>query len=224
MSYDLHGLWDKGNIWVGAFLNAHTNLTEITEYLDLFWRNDILPSRMNLGLAFYPRTFMVADKNCVTPGGSGGCMFDSVGEAGPCSRDDIGGTLTNPELADQIRRKGTTPRLDVAAAVKIAVVGGGRKWIAYDDKESWQIKIDFARKSCFGGLMVWAVSQDDTRGTWSRKLQEVTEYRSPATLKLALNSGGGQTVEPSTPRFYEINATGPTAAKDARLDSPPSRG
>jgi len=195
MSYDLHGLWDKGNIWLGAFLNAHTNLTEISEYLDLFWRNNIMPSKMNLGLAFYSRTFMVADKNCVTSGGDRGCMFDSVGEAGPCSRDDIGGTLTNAELADQIRRAGVSPRLDRAAAVKIAVVG--RKWIAYDDKESWKIKVDFARKLCFGGVLVWAVSQDDTRGTWSRQLQEVTEYRSPGTLKLALNSGGEQTVEPN---------------------------
>lgn len=36
MSYDLHGLWDQKNQWLGPFLNAHTNMTEITEYLDLF--------------------------------------------------------------------------------------------------------------------------------------------------------------------------------------------
>jgi GH18 family chitinase len=36
MSYDLHGTWDKGNEWVGEFLNAYTNLTEIITILDLY--------------------------------------------------------------------------------------------------------------------------------------------------------------------------------------------
>ena len=29
MSYDLHGTWDQGNAWTGAYLNAHSNLAEI---------------------------------------------------------------------------------------------------------------------------------------------------------------------------------------------------
>jgi len=57
MSYDLHGVWNKNNKWQGNFLNAHTNMTEIGEYLDLFWRNDVDPAKLNLGLAFYSRTF-----------------------------------------------------------------------------------------------------------------------------------------------------------------------
>lgn len=53
MSYDLHGSWDKTIEWVGPYLNSHTNLTEITEYLDLLWRNDIPPPRQGQhGLGF----------------------------------------------------------------------------------------------------------------------------------------------------------------------------
>lgn len=117
MSYDLHGLWDKGNKWLGPFLNSHTNMTEITEYLDLFWRNDISPSKITLGLAFYSRTFVAADDGCT----KAQCMFDSVGEAGPCSRDSIGGTLTNAELTDKIRRAGVKPILDTDADRKSVV-------------------------------------------------------------------------------------------------------
>ena len=154
MSYDLHGLWDKGNKWLGPFLNSHTNMTEITQYLDLFWRNDISPSKVTLGLAFYSRTFMAADAGCTTAQ----CTFDTVGEAGPCSRDSIGGTLTNAELTDQIRKAGVTPTLDKDAMVKVAVIG--RKWITYDDEDTFKLKTDAARKLCLGGVMVWAVSQD----------------------------------------------------------------
>ncbi|PIG82157.1 hypothetical protein AARAC_000133 [Aspergillus arachidicola] len=45
MSYDLHGTWDMGNKWIGAYLDAYTNLTEIKTALDLLWRNDIKPLR-----------------------------------------------------------------------------------------------------------------------------------------------------------------------------------
>ncbi|KAL2125861.1 hypothetical protein VTI74DRAFT_2452 [Chaetomium olivicolor] len=35
-------------------------MTEIAEYLDLFWRNDINPEKVTLGLAFYSCTFLTA--------------------------------------------------------------------------------------------------------------------------------------------------------------------
>lgn len=65
MSYDLHGTWDKGNKWTGAFLDSHTNLTEIETVLDLIWRNDINADQIVLGLAFYGRAFTVADTSCM---------------------------------------------------------------------------------------------------------------------------------------------------------------
>ncbi|KAH6857101.1 glycoside hydrolase superfamily [Chaetomium sp. MPI-CAGE-AT-0009] len=202
ISYDLHGLWDKGNKWLGAFLNSHTNITEITEYLDLFWRNDINPEKVVLGLAFYSRTFVAADPGCT----EAQCLFDGVGEAGPCSKDEIGGTLTNAELTDEIRAAGVTPTLDEEAMVKVAVVG--RKWITYDDEDTFKLKSDAARKLCLGGVMVWAVSQDYTEKElaavaaaaaggsgeqkrddtvvyntrYSKQLQRATNYQSPNTI------------------------------------------
>ena len=205
MSYDLHGLWDKGNKWLGAYLNSHTNMTEITEYLDLFWRNDVKPEKVTLGLAFYSRTFLMADKGCTKPG----CLFDSVGDAGPCSKDDVGGTLTNAELTDEIRKAGVTPTLDKDAMVKIAVVG--RKWITYDDEDTFKLKADAARKLCLGGVMVWAVSQDYTDKTaqvaaavgkkakrasglfdtlYSTQLQSATQYKSMKAVTVHSDADG----------------------------------
>lgn len=64
MTYDLHGTWDQGNVWTGAYLDSHTNLTEITLDLDLLWRNNVPPAKVNLGLAFYGRSFTLADSSC----------------------------------------------------------------------------------------------------------------------------------------------------------------
>ena len=75
-----------------------------------------------------------------------------MGEAGPCSKDDIGGTLTNAELTDQMRQAGASATLDSAAAVKIATIG--RKWIAYDDKDTWALKVTRTWQLCLGGVMV----------------------------------------------------------------------
>jgi chitinase len=56
MSYDLHGTWDSTDAFIGAIINAHTNLTEIDLAMQLLWRNQIDPSQVNLGLGFYGRS------------------------------------------------------------------------------------------------------------------------------------------------------------------------
>lgn len=51
MSYDLHGIWDSINP-IGSHVYAHTNLSEIRLAMDLLWRNDVSPAKLNLGLGF----------------------------------------------------------------------------------------------------------------------------------------------------------------------------
>ncbi|KAI9371140.1 hypothetical protein BJX61DRAFT_548473 [Aspergillus egyptiacus] len=151
MSYDLYGTWDGGNKWTGAFLNCHTNLTEITEVMDLLWRNDINPDQVVLGLAFYARGFTMADTSCR----EAGCMFVSGSEKGLCSQET--GVLLNK------------PTLDQKAAVQ--VLSWDDQWLKYDDEKTFELKIDFAKRFCLGGVMVWAVSQDTLDGTYSRILE-----------------------------------------------------
>ncbi|KAF6792625.1 Killer toxin subunits alpha/beta 4 [Colletotrichum sojae] len=172
MSYDLHGLWDKGNKWVGNFLNAHTNLTEITEYFDLLWRNSISPSKVTMGLAFYTRSLIASDSNCM----DAGCRFDGVTDKQAYTQSP--GTMSNAELTDKMKDANAVSVLDKEPAVKILKLG--KTWITYDDQDSWQLKVDFARSQCLGGVMVWAVSQDYADGTYSKQLASVTKYISPS--------------------------------------------
>lgn len=167
MTYDLHGTWDKGNKWLGAFLNSHTNLTEITSALDLLWRNLIDPAKVNLGLAFYARTFTMSDPSCSAPG----CMFDSGGDAGPCTRNV--GTLSNAEIADIIQEKSLMPVHYTDAAVK--VITWDDQWVAYDDADTYKQKADFARSECLGGVMVWAISEDSAEMASSLSLPGATK-------------------------------------------------
>ncbi|KAF9631827.1 putative glycosyl hydrolases family 18 protein [Lasiodiplodia theobromae] len=91
MTYDLHGVWDSDSS-IGSHVLAHTNLTGIKEALNLFWRNDIDPAKVNLGLGFYGRSFQLADPSCNTPG----CLFKGGGAPGECTGSS--GTLSYREI------------------------------------------------------------------------------------------------------------------------------
>lgn len=81
MSYDLHGVWDSDNP-IGNQVLSHTNLTEIDLALDLFWRNDVEPSKIVLGLGFYGRSFKLSSPSCWKPG----CDFSGPGSEGKCTK------------------------------------------------------------------------------------------------------------------------------------------
>lgn len=197
MAYDLHGTWDIGSEWTGAYLNAHTNLTEITTSLDLLWRNNITSTKVNLGLAFYGRSFTVASSSCTEPG----CAYLSAGDAGTCSA--TAGILMNSEIGDIISEYGLTPQLYEDAAVKV-ITWNDDQWVSYDDEDTWKLKGDFAKSQCLGGVLVWAVDQDDTNLTSSDGLA--------AALGNALNV--------NTTTGVTLTLTGDAVTADSDSDTP----
>uniref|UniRef100_A0A093XWV3 chitinase n=2 Tax=Talaromyces marneffei PM1 TaxID=1077442 RepID=A0A093XWV3_TALMA len=116
MTYDLHGIWDSTDPYIGSVINAHTNLTQIDQTLDLLWRNQIDPSKVVMGMGFYGRSFTLADPSCNTTG----CPFPGGGNAGPCSASS--GTLMYSEIGD-ILANGATVVEDKTAGVAIVTWG-----------------------------------------------------------------------------------------------------
>ncbi|KAK6220679.1 hypothetical protein LQW54_001870 [Pestalotiopsis sp. IQ-011] len=116
MSYDLHGIWDQDNE-LGAYAWAHTNLTEVDKALELFWRNDVPPTLINLGIAFYGRPYSLSDAVCDTPG----CPFDGPGASGDCTQTE--GYLSYNEIMEIIDNYGDSAVVtwDEAAGVKYLV-------------------------------------------------------------------------------------------------------
>ncbi|KAI5279027.1 hypothetical protein KEM54_004394, partial [Ascosphaera aggregata] len=54
------------------------------------------------------------------------------------------------------------------------VTWGNNQWVSYDDSETFKLKLDYANKHCLGGTMVWATTQDDSKGTASAALSKLT--------------------------------------------------
>ncbi|CAG8910037.1 unnamed protein product [Penicillium egyptiacum] len=156
MTYDLHGVWDKHDPF-GSHIYAHTNLTEIDDSLALLWRNDVDPQKVNLGLAFYGRTFELDDPSCFTPG----CTFSGAGAEG---RDtSTAGILSYSEIQDLINsNEGSIfTTYDPEAGVNYMVYDRGTSWVSFDDKRTFQQKIDFANARGLNGLFIWAIDLDD---------------------------------------------------------------
>ncbi|OGM39528.1 hypothetical protein ABOM_012089 [Aspergillus bombycis] len=169
MTYDMHGTWDRGNKWTGEYLNAHTNLTEIKNSLDLLWRNDVKAEQVVMGLAFYGRAYTVASPSCVEPG----CLYLSGSVKADCSYET--GILLNSEIVGTMTTKSLSPKLYKDAAVK--VTHWDNQWVSYDDKDTFKMKADFAREQCLGGVMVWAISHDTKNATFTKALAQVSNRR-----------------------------------------------
>lgn len=136
-----------------------------------------------MGVGFYGRSFTLTDPSCNTAG----CGFSSGANPGKCSAN--AGTLMFSEI-EEIIAAGATVTLDREAAVK-NVVWDFNQWVSYDDSDTFKLKIDFANKLGLGGLMVWAVSTDDTQWTATRALTGHTGFGEKKSF-----SGGPSILQP----------------------------
>lgn len=153
MSYDLHGVWDGKNP-IGQHIYAHTNLTEMNQAFDLFWRNDIPANKLNMGLGFYGRAFQLQDPSCSKPG----CGFKGGATKGGCSGES--GILSYREIIAIIDTKKIKPIHDKTAGVKY-ITWNSDQWVSYDDADTFTQKKDLAKDLGLGGFLIWAIDQDD---------------------------------------------------------------
>lgn len=138
------GVWDSTVQSIGPYAYAHTNLTEIQLGLELLWRNNVNPGRVNMGLGFYGRSFTMKDPSCM----HAGCEFTDGAEGGECTGTP--GVLSAAEIVKIIDGGGATVTFDEAAAVKI-VTWNSNQWVSWDDAETMKLKMDYANLRCLGG-------------------------------------------------------------------------
>ncbi|KAF5671745.1 hypothetical protein FHETE_3958 [Fusarium heterosporum] len=154
MSYDLHGVWDEKS-QIGSLVQAHTNLTEIKQSMDLLWRNKVPPGKVVLGTGFYGRSFQLKDPSCDTPG----CIFAGAAKKGPCTNE--AGILGYFEIKNILKKDSKIETIhDKTAAVNYFKFDKDQ-WVSYDDKRTFQQKVKWADSIGLGGLMIWAVDLDD---------------------------------------------------------------
>ncbi|MCJ1474244.1 hypothetical protein MMC13_002902 [Lambiella insularis] len=156
MTYDLHGVWDATDP-IGAIVQGHTNLTEIKLAAELFWRVGISPADLVLGFGFYGRSFTLADSSCTTPG----CAFSGASNPGPCTA--TGGILGYYEILGILNQNPSiTPVQDTTDTVMYFTFDKNQ-WVSFDNKDTFQQKVDCANGVGLGGAMIWASDLDDDK-------------------------------------------------------------
>ncbi|KAI1157988.1 glycoside hydrolase superfamily [Nemania serpens] len=141
LSYDLHD--------VGPVIIGQTNIPELANWTLPLWYDQVDPSKINMGLAYYGRGYTVSDVNCVDVG----CNWTGPSRPGPCTA--FGGVMSLTEIEELIPQIGVDPILDSEAMMKYLVWSD--QWIGYDDLETIAMKKAWANSHCFGGTMIWSI-------------------------------------------------------------------
>lgn len=157
MAYDLHGPWDTDVKALGSKVRPQTDATEIDKDLQPLWFDRVDPAEINMGLAYYGRTYKLSDPSC----GVIGCGFAGPGDAGPCTNSP--GVLSNREIRRMILEQGYTPILNRTSMVKYFTYGTN-SWVGYDDEETYALKLQLANDRCLGGTMIWSIDFDAETG------------------------------------------------------------
>ncbi|KAK1566167.1 glycoside hydrolase superfamily [Colletotrichum navitas] len=175
MSYDLHGSWDTDVKTLGFIVRPQTDITEISKGLMTLWYEGVEPSKINLGLAYYGRTYTLPDPGC----GMMGCSFVPDEGGAPGEFTAFSGILSNKEIQRIIKDQGITPYFNETAMVKYFTYSGN-SWVGYDDDETFAMKRAFADEHCLGGTMIWSIDFDARTGGGG----EANEYQSPESASI----------------------------------------
>lgn len=89
----------------------------------------------------------------------------------------------------------------------------GNQWASYDDKTTFKLRIDFAKKTCLGGIMVWAVSHDTYDGAYSSALASISPQIKPIK-KLQVSPNGLTVTRDERIRQCKWTSCGQTCPSD----------
>lgn len=156
MTYDFHGQWD-GRTGHNAPMYVRSSDTNKEFNIDASitaWINaGASPKKLLLGLAFYGHTFRLANT-----GNNGiGATASGAGTPGPYSKAP--GSLTYLEVCKEFAKGGWKKFYDKKQKSPYAVKGD--QWLSYDHVNSIKAKAQYAIDKGLGGVMIWAVDQDD---------------------------------------------------------------
>ncbi|KAJ7630437.1 hypothetical protein FB45DRAFT_915498 [Roridomyces roridus] len=150
MSYDYHGPWDTNVTDQAPVTNPQTSILDMQASAQLYVRAGIDLSIVNLGLAYYGRTYQLADASCV----GYNCTMVGGGAPGPCTQTP--GILTQFEIEDLLNT-GAVATLDKASETYWFDHQGSL--ITFDQQDTWAAKNQFAEQSCFGGTFIWSLDE-----------------------------------------------------------------
>lgn len=137
---------------------------------------------VNLGIAFYGRSFTATSPSCMDPG----CPWVTGGDPGPCSGTI--GVLLNSEI-DGIMNETKVQRQGHSKAAVKTLKWGVNQWVSFYDADTFKMKSQRASELCLGGLFVWAVSHDTKYAKYSKALAAAANRKVGTALPVREDSG-----------------------------------
>ncbi|KAI6681290.1 hypothetical protein NL676_035171 [Syzygium grande] len=163
MCFDYHGSWENFTGEQSALYDSKSNIS--TSYGISSWiRAGVPPRKLVMGLPLYGRTWTLQNPNVNEVGAP------AVG-TGPGD-----GVLTYSQIVDFNLQNHTTVKFDEESVSYYSYVGVS--WIGYDDVQSAQRKVRFARSQGLGGYFFWALGQDKNWIISRQGTIEITFYSS----------------------------------------------
>lgn len=151
MAYDLHGPWDGVTNYHTAICGDTYDKFTIDYSLNLWLTGGAKPRQMVLGIAFYGKSFNLSSN---LPAGPGTNAPNGAASGGSISNE--AGTLIYPEILDMYALGYHNYTKKKATYAQLANV-----WVSYDDEESVAEKVQYAKVKKLGGVLMWALDQDN---------------------------------------------------------------
>ncbi|KAF9464554.1 glycoside hydrolase [Collybia nuda] len=152
MSYDYRN-WDSTVEGANSTAQPQSSLLDMVDSTLLYVKAGVDLKKVNLGLAWYGRTFKLEDKTCA----GYNCDMSGGGTKGVCTGES--GVLANFEIDDIIMEADARPVYHEDSETRWFIDYKG-DLITFDDEGTWKAKTDYAKKRCFGGTMIWAIDQE----------------------------------------------------------------
>uniref|UniRef100_A0A667ZLD1 chitinase n=1 Tax=Myripristis murdjan TaxID=586833 RepID=A0A667ZLD1_9TELE len=201
MTYDFHGAWDP---FTGHNSPLYRSSVDVGEHIYFnvdfamkYWRDKGAPvEKLMMGFATYGRTFRT------TSAANGvGAPASGAASAGPYTRE--AGFWSYYEICTFVQ--GASIHWIDEQKVPYAIKGN--EWVGFDNKQSYEIKVQYLKDNKFGGAFIWALDLDDFAGQFCGQgtYPLISHLRSLLASDLP-------TLPPPTTHRPVITTNGPAAA------------
>ncbi|XP_025830367.1 endochitinase-like [Agrilus planipennis] len=159
MSYDLHGSWD-GSTGVNAPLHDPVGSISVELLVNSWLNAGVDPDKLIVGIPFYGKLYTLSNSS----DNSIGAPISGPGIPGPYLQDPS--NLAYYEILEKIQQ-GWAEAYDQNYESPFAC--SGNQWVGYDNVRSISAKVNFVCSKGLGGVMNWAIDEDDFGGNFGPK-------------------------------------------------------
>lgn len=156
MTYDFHGIYDNvtgHNAPLFASKMESNQLLNQDGSVESWIMAGASPSKILLGLPFYGHQFKLLNRNL----NGVGAAISGPGEIGPYSRSTE--SIMYMEVCSAVLSVHWNTVFDAQQQVPYAYAN--YDWISYENRRSISVKCKYAINKQLGGVMIWAIDQDD---------------------------------------------------------------